>query len=97
MSPVVDDAYLDEVRARPESGHGMRNLNREIDDGLEADLRAGMRGYHYAWNFCGLLWYDAHEGRFYEAAFCYHVIAAVVGAADLATLMHEASEMFGWE
>jgi len=93
--PAVDDKYLDEVRARPESEHGMSNFDHSVDEGLEADLRAGMRGVHAAWNFNGMLWYDEAEGRFYEAVSRYHLLAGVVGAADLPDLMREVNDIYG--
>jgi len=75
----------------------MSNFDHSIDEGLEADLRAGMRGVHSAWNFNGQVWYDADAGLFREEVWVYHVLAAERSAATLEDLMRVVSDEFGWD
>jgi|SRR5215472_2942714 len=95
-----DDAMneiAEAVLQRPESEHGMSNFDHSIDDGLEADLRAGMRAGHAAWEFHGTVWYDAESGLFYEAVRRYHALVAVIGRPGLRELMHAVNDEWGWE
>ena len=84
------------IRALPESGHGMSNFDHVIDDGLEADLRAGLTGHHAAWEFSGVVWFDARLGQFCEAVRRYHALVGVVAAPTLRELMEEVNDEYGW-
>lgn len=81
--------------SRPESEHTMSNFDHEIEDGLEADLKAGMRSEYYAVNFFGRLWYE--DGHFYCMVKRYHVHVATIKAETLQQIMDSASEMWGAE
>jgi hypothetical protein len=91
------NGIAEKIRDLPESGHGMSNFDHSVDDGLEADLRAGMRGRHAAWDFNGMLWWDEKAGLFYEAVRVYHVVQAIIGRPTLHQLMHDVNDQFGWE
>jgi hypothetical protein len=80
---------------RTYSGRGMSNCDHRIDDGLEEDLRAGMYSEHYAWNFCGTLWYDAEAAVFKEDVFVYHASQGIRSAATLEELMRAVNDEFG--
>jgi hypothetical protein len=90
-------AVAEAKRQLPESGHEMSNFDHSADDGLEADLRAGMRAAHQAWNFNGMVWYDEKAGLFYEAVRVYGVVEAVIGRPSLDELMRDVNDQFGWE
>ena len=85
------------ICALPESEHGMSNFDHKIDDGLEADLRAGLKGRHAAWEFNGRVWFDARLGMFCEAVRRYHALRGVVAAPTLRELMAEVNDEYGWE
>ncbi len=85
------------VLGLPESDHGMSNFDQSVDDGLEDDLRAGMKGRHAAWNFNGLVWLDDWTGMFCEVVRRFHVIVAVHAAPTLEELMHEVNDEHGWD
>jgi hypothetical protein len=79
------------------SEHGMTNFDHSVDEGLEADLRAGMRARHSAWNFNGQVWYDAAGEVFREEVWVYHALVAERSAATLEELMRVVSDEFGWD
>lgn len=79
------------------SDHGMSNFDQSVDDGLEADLRAGMRARHSAWNFNGQVWYDGTADVFREEVSVYHVVRAEHSAATLEELMRVVNDEFGWD
>lgn len=81
---------------RPETDRRMSNSDGQIDDGMEEDLRQGMRSAHYAWDFCGDVWYDAERGVFFEAVMQYHVLVAIVSSPTLAGLMQAVNDRFGY-
>jgi len=85
------------ICALPESDHGMSNFDHVIDDGLEADLRAGLKGRHAAWDFNGLVWFETRIGQFCEAVRQYHVLVGVVAAPTLRELMGEVNDEYGWD
>jgi hypothetical protein len=91
------NAVAEAIRERPESDCGMSNFGHSIDGGLEADLRAGMRGSHAAWEFRGTVWYDADAGQFCEIVRRYHTVIAIVGRPTLEELMHAVNDEYGWE
>lgn len=91
------NAIAEEVLSRPESDCGMSNFDHSIHDGAEADLRAGMRTRHAAWEFNGVVWYDAEAGMFYEAVRRYHVLQAIIGRPELLDLMAAVNDEYGWE
>ncbi len=99
MTRKAEDA-MDEIawaaEQRPESEHGMSNFDQSVDDGLEADLRAGMHAIHSAWDFNGVVWYDPEAAVFCEAVRRYHVLVAVVSRPDLRELMHAVNDEWGW-
>ena len=50
-------------------GKGMSNCNHEVDAELENLLRQvpkGTYGFHYAWDFCGVVWFDDLVNMFFE-------------------------------
>lgn len=79
------------------SARSMSNFDHSVDDGLEDDLRAGMRGTHSAWNFNGQVWYDPDEQVFKEDVWVYHVKQATLSAPTLENLMRVVNDEFGWE
>jgi hypothetical protein len=85
------------VRALPESEHGISNFDHAIDPGLEADLRAGMRGSHAAWEFHGTVWFDAKAGQFCEAVRRYRALIGIVGRPTLEELMVAVNDEYGWD
>ena len=91
------NAVAEAVSALPESEHGMSNFDHSIDEGFEADLRAGMGGSHAAWEFHGTVWYDAKAGQFCEVVRRYHVVVGIVGRPTLEELMEAVNEEYGWE
>jgi hypothetical protein len=91
------DATDEAVQALPESAFGMTNFDQSIAPGLEADLRAGMRGRHAAWEFNGIVWYDDKARQFCEIVRRYHVIQAIIGRPSLQELMDAVNDEYGWE
>jgi hypothetical protein len=91
------NAIAEEVLILPESRLGMSNWNHSIDDGVESDLRAGMRSSHAAWEFNGVVWYDAEAAMFYEAVRRYQVLQAIIGRPELLDLMQAVNDIYGWE
>ena len=91
------DATDEAVQALPESRYGMSNFDHSIDPELEADLRAGLRGRHRAWEFNGIVWYDATAARFCEIVRRYHVIQGIIGLPTLLDLMEAVNNEYGWE
>lgn len=81
----------------PESDKGMSNFGPSIDDGLEEDLRNGMRATHAAWNFNGQIWYDKAAGVFREDVFRYHASVGIRSAPALEELMAAVNDEFGWD
>lgn len=77
---------------------GMSNLCHDIDDGLDAALRANPEkffGRHAAVNFNGLVWFK--DGRFHEEVWRYHEIVKIVSADSLEDLMTAVNDEFGYE
>jgi hypothetical protein len=93
MRTVAEVSGFDAIWSR----HGMSNSGHGIDDGFEADLRAGMRGEHTAWNFHGQVWYDPEEDMFCEDVWRHNVKAVTFLAATLGELMRTVNDEFGWD
>jgi len=87
---------IEEVIALPETDKTMSNCFHTIDEGLEKDLRAGMRSTHAAWNFFGqYVWFE--DGTFYEQVWQFHVPVATCSSDSLENLMRLVNDQFGWE
>ena len=77
------------------TGRGMSNFDHTVDEGMEDDLRAGMRGTHAAWNFHGEVWYDPDEQVFREEIRQYQAVQGTRSAATLEELMQVVNDEFG--
>src|SRR6266487_2987010 len=94
----IDREYMIEVRARPLSENRMSNFDHEIDEGMEEDLRNGMRSEHFAWDFCGsYVWYDKEQGVFCEQVWQWNKPVATVTSDTLENLMRHVNDQFGWK
>jgi hypothetical protein len=91
------DATDEAVQALPESPYEMTNFDHSIAPGFEVDLRAGLRGRHSAWEFNGIVWYDASADQFCEIVRRYHVVQAIIGRPTLRELMEAVNDEYGWE
>jgi hypothetical protein len=78
-----------------DSKHSMSNFDHEIDDGLEADLRAGMKSGYAAMNFYGRLWF--RDGKFHCQVMQHYKHTTTISADTLQQIMDEACERFGAE
>ena len=78
----------------PESGNSMSNCDGSIDDGMEADLKNGMRSSHAGWDFYGLVWFE--DGKFYEMVKQYRAHVATHCADTLEELMESVNSEFGY-
>jgi hypothetical protein len=84
--------------SRPEFlGLGMTNLDQSIDPGLEEHLKAGGEGTHWAWDFNGVIRWDAKTRVFAEEVFVHHDSKGTRSAATLEELMRVVNEEFGWD
>lgn len=79
----------------PKSEHGMSNCYLTIDEGMEKDLRNGMRSEHCAWHFYGLVWFE--DNQFHEEVKQYHRHIATRSADILKELMELVNSEFGYE
>lgn len=78
-----------------ESKFSMSNLDGHIDEALEQDLRTQpVYGKHYAWNFCGEVWYG-EDGRFHEEVWVYKALVEIVSADSLRELMDAVNDKYG--
>jgi len=77
----------------PESDNSMSNADGVIDDGMESDLKNGMRSFHAGWNFFGLVWFE--DGKFYEMVKSYRSHVATHCADTLEELMQSVNAEFG--
>lgn len=77
----------------PKSEHTMSNFDHVIDDGMEEDLRNGMRSEHAAWEFYGLVWFE--DGKFYEMVKRYQSHVATYSAKTLEKLMRKVNANHG--
>ncbi len=75
----------------------MSNFDHEVPEGLEADLKAGARSRHSAWDFNGQIWYDPETNLFYEEVWVFHTVAGSRSAATLRDLMSVVNDEFGWD
>lgn len=91
--PTPPRTDLSVVPDLPDSGLGMSNFDSEIDEGLEAALRNGMKGTHAAWNFNGQVWFA--DGLFHEEVWIYRVPRKVLSAPSLRELMEAVNAEFG--
>ncbi len=77
----------------PKSNYSMSNFDHSIDEGMEEDLRNGMRSYHAGWNFFGLVWFES--GQFHEMVKQYRHHIATHSADSLRELMVDVNASFG--
>jgi hypothetical protein len=96
VSAEDEDTQRRILEARPESAHEMSNFDHSIDDGLDEDLRAGMRGVHSGWDFNGIVWFDKDREVFCEAVRVHHELAGIVESPSLGQLMIDVSDVYGW-
>lgn len=73
----------------------MSNFDHSIDDGMEQDLRNGMRGSHEAWNFYANVWFE--DGRFFSQVNRYGGHVDTIAADSLEDLMEKTNEQYGYE
>ena len=75
---------------------GMSNFDHSVDDGFEDALRTGkLCGEHYAWNFCGYVWFDGEQ--FCEDVHVYGEYQQTIKADTLEELMDRVNEQYGYE
>jgi len=79
----------------PKSSNTMSNFDLSIDDGMENDLKNGMRSEHCGWNFYGLVWFE--DGKFHEMVKQYRHHVATISADSLPELMESVNSQFGYE
>lgn len=89
-------AYEKMVADQPFSEYEMSNFDHSIDEGLEADLRAGKWSCHSGLNFNGIVWWDGERKLFREAVSVFHVVQAIMEAASLSELMDTVNDEYGW-
>ena len=85
-------------KSLPLCGLGMSNLGGSIDEGFEDALRAepaAVRGKHYAWNFCGDVYFA--DGMFHEDVYSYRVLVGSYTAPSLRELMEVVNAEHGYE
>jgi hypothetical protein len=76
---------------------GMSNFDNEIDEGVEEALKAGdWYCHHAAWDFNGLVWYDAELGMFIEEIWRYKTQVGTYQAPTLRELMDLTNDDWGW-
>ena len=72
----------------------MSNFDHVIDEGMAEALQAGhCYGQHYAWNFCGDVWWQ--DGQFIERVKVYRVVCGFHSAPTLRELMKVVNEAWG--
>jgi hypothetical protein len=75
-------------------GLGMSNYDGQVDDGFADALRGGdVFGHHYAYNFCGRVWWDGNE--FVERVKRHWVTIGHHRASTLEDLMREVNGKYG--
>ncbi len=79
----------------PESEFSMSNCFQTIDDGMEDDLRNGMRSAHAGWHFHGEVWFE--DGQFHEAVRQYHNHVDTKSADSLEELMNDVNDAYGFD
>lgn len=80
----------------PEIECVMSNCDHSIDADIAARLQAEEAYAQYAaWDFCGYVWWDRTEQRWYCEIWRYNSYRETVGGATLADIMAEASEAYG--
>lgn len=80
----------------PTTSLEMSNCDGSISPGLADVLIAGegvARAHHYAWNFCGRVWYEA--GRFHEQVSVYGAVREEFDAESLEALMTKVNDEYG--
>ena len=73
----------------------MSNFDHRIDEGFAEAMQVGGRGYHYAWDFCGEVWWE--NGKFCEEVWVNHVLQEVISADTLRALMKTVNNKYGWD
>ena len=76
----------------------MSNFDGSIDDGMEDKLKSGkFYGSHSAWNFCGTVWFNKADNRFYEEIWHYRSYQETFSGESLEKLMDKVNEEWGDE
>lgn len=98
LTPQFPEAPNADPEGMENCGLCMSNLDRSIDEGFEAALRASpalVCGEHFATNHYGLVWFS--HGLFYEQVWLYRRQVASYGAETLEALMKIVNDDYGWE
>jgi len=74
----------------------MSNCDHTIDNGMEDVLRSQpVAGSHFAWDFCGTVWFDGEN--FVEEVFRFHVPVEILKAPSLRELMTAVNDKYGYK
>jgi hypothetical protein len=72
------------------------NYDHDIDNAVAYELQAGdCFAFHYAWNFCGSVWYVPSQGKWVNQIHVYTVVTEHIIGDSVDEVIQKANDKYG--